>query len=120
MKRDILDDYREFFEKNHKRMLFQLRPKCASIDGDGDVQHEWYIKLIIPGIGEARGGAVVWIPRGMFPHLEYDGECETELCFENDSCNNIDLNDDTELNQSPSMPSDCDVNDAWLDELILF
>lgn len=82
MKRDLLDDYRDFLLKVHHRVVFTLTPKRASLDEDGDIAQELLIKAIVPGVGVYHGVGVVWVKQGTFPHGDYSGDCESELLFD--------------------------------------
>lgn len=81
MKRDILDDYREFLMATRDQLKFEMHPKRATVDDDGDIKQEMYIRVHIPGGGIAYGAGVVWYPQRFFPHGEYDEPCENELLF---------------------------------------
>lgn len=81
MKRDILDDYRDFLMAVRDRMKFELRPRRACLDKDGDILQEMVMKVIIPGVGVTHGTGVVWIPPILFPHGDYDEPCDTEMTF---------------------------------------
>lgn len=81
MKRDILDDYRDFLMAVRDRMKFELRPRRACLDKDGEVAQELVIKCHMPGGRIAYGVAVVWIPQQLFPHGNYIEPCDTEITF---------------------------------------
>ena len=81
MKRDILDDYRDFLLAVKDRLLFQVIPTTACVDGDGDVKQDFLFQMIIPGVGTTQGCAVAWIKPELFAHGDYDEPCRTELVF---------------------------------------
>ena len=81
MKRDILDDYRDFLMAVKDKVLFQVIPIIARIDEDGDVKQDFLIKMIIPGVGVAQGAAVAWVKPDLFHHGDYDEPCDTEMIF---------------------------------------
>ena len=83
MKRDILDDYRDFLLTVKDRLLFQVVPTVAKVDEDGDIKQDFLFQAIIPGVGVAQGCAVAWFKPDLFRHREYAEPCNTELVFHN-------------------------------------
>ena len=81
MKRDILDDYRDFLLTVKDRLLFQVVPTVARIDDEGDVKQDFLFQVIVPGVGAAQGCAVAWFKSDLFQHGEYEDPCNTELVF---------------------------------------
>ena len=81
MKRDILDDYRDFLLREHDKLIFQVIPTVARVDEDGDIKQNFLLKMIIPGVGVAQGAAVTWIKPEFFHHGEYDEPCQTKVVF---------------------------------------
>lgn len=82
MKRDILDDYRDFLMAVRDKMQFEMHPRRAYIDKDGEVAQEMVIKCVTPGFGITHGAAVIWFPQWMFPHGNYLEPCDTEMLFQ--------------------------------------
>ena len=91
MKRDILDDYRDFLMATRDRMQFEMHPRRAYIDKEGEVAQEMVIKCYMPGGRIAYGAAVVWYPQQLFPHGNYFEPCDTEIIFqqEQQECDDV-------------------------------